>query len=444
MSKGWKTLAAWVLLIVMFLAIWQVLTPGEGGAPRTGTHGASHDDAFWSSTLVTLLPMLFIGIMFFLFMRRLGGSQQNIFTLRKTTARLLPTSSSTSFADVGGADEAKQHLAEIVEFLKDPRRWEKLGARLPNGVLLEGPPGCGKTLLARAVAGEAKVPFFEVSASEFVELFVGVGAARVRDLFEAAAKKAPSIVFVDELDAVGRRRGAGASGLSHQEREQTLNQLLTNLDGFQKTRRVVVIAATNRGDILDGALLRPGRFDLRLKLPALSAEGRLEVLRVHTRHKPLGTDVDLREFASETAGFTGAEIEHLTNLAAMLAVRRCRSLGGEASTIERQDFLAARASRSPADTRFNRLDAALIESVSQLAQPTGRALVRATLEGGDVVEGEVLWVDASFVKIRGQDGKATVLTKQRIIKLEALEGTESVRLEDITEDRWAKRSPDAA
>jgi ATP-dependent Zn protease len=443
MSKGWKTLLVWVLLIVMFLAIWQVLSPANG-APTTATHGAGHDDSFWASTLVTLLPMLFIAIMFFLFMRRMGGGAQSIFTLRKTTARLLPTSPKTSFADVGGADEAKQHLAEIVEFLKDPRRWEKVGARLPTGVLLEGPPGCGKTLLARAVAGEAKVPFFEVSASEFVELFVGVGAARVRDLFEAAAKKAPAIVFVDELDAVGRRRGAGAAGLAHQEREQTLNQLLTNLDGFQKTRRVVVIAATNRGDVLDGALLRPGRFDLRLKLPAPSNEARVEVLRVHTRNKPLGQDVDLQDLALKTAGFTGADIEHLTNHAAMLAVRRSRSNGGEASTIQRQDFAGALAARSPVDPRFDRLDAALIESVSQLTQPTGRALVRAVVEGGDVVEGEVLWVDAAFVKIRGQDGKATLLTKQKIVKLEALEGTEPARPEDVTEDRWARRSPDAA
>jgi ATP-dependent Zn protease len=445
MRKGWKTLAVWILLIVMFLAIWQVLQPGtHGGEAESGGGGAEAATPFWANTVVTLLPMLFIGIMFFLFMRRLGAGSQNIFSLRKTTARLLATAPDVTFADVGGAGDCKLRLREVVEFLKSAARFEASGLRLPTGVLLEGPPGCGKTLLARAVAGEAKVPFFEVSASEFVELFVGVGAARVRDLFEEAGKKAPSIVFIDEIDAVGRRRGAGVSGLSHQEREQTLNQLLTNLDGFRKARRVMVIAATNRADILDAALLRPGRFDLRLKMPALSAAERAEVLAVHTRKKALDPSVDLEELAARTAGFSGAELEHLTNEAAIGALRRARAAGGNDAKITAADFDTALAARTRNEGRFDRLDAALIESTSQLAQPTGRVRVRASLEGGDVLEGDLVWLDATFMKIRARDGASTLVSKARIAKLEALEGTEAASLDDVVEDRWARQSPDAA
>ena len=449
MNKRYKTLLVWVLLVVAFLAMWHFLQPESG--PPAGTDATSHvepsgggEAAPWASTLVTLLPMIFIGVMFFLFMRRLGGGSQNVFALRKTTARLLPQAPETTFAHVGGAADCKRKLGEVVDFLKAPKRWEQAGARLPSGVLLEGPPGCGKTLLARAVAGEAKVPFFEISASEFVELFVGVGAARVRDLFEQAAKKAPAIVFIDELDAIGRRRGAGTSGLSHHEREQTLNQLLTNLDGFRKAKRVVVIAATNRADILDAALLRPGRFDVRLRVPSLSVEARAEVLAVHTKAKPLLSGIDLNDLARRTPGLSGAELEHLTNEAAILALRRARAEGTETVSVTRADFDEALAERRSESRRFDRLDAAIIESVSQLSQPTGRVHLRATFDTGDVTEGDLVWVDAGFLKVRLSDGATALLAKGRIAKLEALQGTESVLLEEVVEDRWARQGPDAA
>ncbi len=229
----------------------------------------------------------------------------------------------TTFAEVAGADEEKEELAEIVEFLKNPKKFNELGARIPKGVLLVGPPGTGKTLLARAVAGEAGVPFFSISGSDFVEMFVGVGASRVRDLFEQAKKNAPSIVFIDEIDAVGRHRGAGLGG-GHDEREQTLNQLLVEMDGFGANEGVIVIAATNRRDILDPALLRPGRFDRQVVVNYPDVKGREEILKVHARNKPLGFDVDLSVVAKSTAGFTGADLENLLNEAALLAARKGR------------------------------------------------------------------------------------------------------------------------
>ena len=229
----------------------------------------------------------------------------------------------TTFAEVAGAEEEKEELAEIVEFLKNPKKFNELGARIPKGVLLMGPPGTGKTLLARAVAGEAAVPFFSISGSDFVEMFVGVGASRVRDLFDQAKKNAPSIIFIDEIDAVGRHRGAGLGG-GHDEREQTLNQLLVEMDGFGANEGVIVIAATNRRDILDPALLRPGRFDREVVVGYPDVKGREEILKVHSRNKPLGFDVDLGVIAKSTAGFTGADLENLMNEAALLAARRGR------------------------------------------------------------------------------------------------------------------------
>ncbi len=226
----------------------------------------------------------------------------------------------TTFADVAGADEEKEEMSEIVEFLRDPKRFQQLGARIPKGVLLVGPPGTGKTLLARAVAGEAGVPFFSISGSDFVEMFVGVGASRVRDLFEQAKKNAPAIIFIDEIDAVGRQRGAGLGG-GHDEREQTLNQLLVEMDGFGGNEGVIIIAATNRPDILDKALLRPGRFDRQITVNVPDVKGREEILKVHARGKPLGPDVDLKTIAQSTAGFTGADLENLLNEAALLAAR---------------------------------------------------------------------------------------------------------------------------
>jgi len=229
--------------------------------------------------------------------------------------------STVRFADVAGADEEKQELVEIVEFLKDPRRFNQLGARIPAGVLLEGPPGTGKTLLARAVAGESGVPFYSISGSEFVEMFVGVGASRVRDLFENAKKNAPSIIFIDEIDAVGRQRGAGMGG-GHDEREQTLNQLLTEMDGFEGNEGVIVMAATNRSDVLDPALLRPGRFDRRILVGRPDVKGREAILKVHARNKPLSDEVNLKLIARQTPGFSGADLENLLNEAALVAARR--------------------------------------------------------------------------------------------------------------------------
>lgn len=275
-----------------------------------------------NSWLYNLLPSVIIIILmvalFFFMMRQAGGGKINSFSKAnvKTTSNTKHT-----FDDVAGADEEKEELAEIVDFLKNPKKYSEMGARIPKGVLLMGPPGTGKTLLAKAVAGEAGVPFFSISGSDFVELYVGVGASRVRDLFETAKKNAPAIVFIDEIDAVGRHRGAGLGG-GHDEREQTLNQLLVEMDGFEGNEGVIVIAATNRRDILDPALLRPGRFDRQITVSYPDIKGREEILKVHTKKKPLAPDVSLSTIAKSTAGFTGADLENLTNEAALIAARK--------------------------------------------------------------------------------------------------------------------------
>ncbi len=275
-----------------------------------------------NSWLYNLLPSVIIIILmvalFFFMMRQAGGGKINSFSKAnvKTTSNTKNT-----FDDVAGADEEKEELAEIVDFLKNPKKYSEMGARIPKGVLLMGPPGTGKTLLAKAVAGEAGVPFFSISGSDFVELYVGVGASRVRDLFETAKKNAPAIVFIDEIDAVGRHRGAGLGG-GHDEREQTLNQLLVEMDGFEGNEGVIVIAATNRRDILDPALLRPGRFDRQITVSYPDIKGREEILKVHTKKKPLAPDVSLSTIAKSTAGFTGADLENLTNEAALIAARK--------------------------------------------------------------------------------------------------------------------------
>ena len=276
----------------------------------------------WASMLMGFLPLLlFGGLIFFLFFRARGANSQAM-SFGRSRARLFPGDKpSVTFDDVAGVDEAKQELAEVVEFLKSREKFQDLGARIPKGVLLVGPPGTGKTLLARAVAGEAAVPFFSISGSEFVEMFVGVGASRVRDLFDQAKRNTPCIIFIDEIDAVGRQRGAGLGG-SHDEREQTLNQILTEMDGFDTNTSVIILAATNRPDILDPALLRPGRFDRRVMLDRPDIVGRMAILKVHVKGKPLQDSLDLEVLAKQTAGFSGADLANLVNEAAILAARR--------------------------------------------------------------------------------------------------------------------------
>ena len=288
-------------------------------------YAAGTASSWWVSLLPTVVMILLLaGVMFFMF-KRMNQSVQSennrAMSFGKARYKKNDDKNKTTFADVAGADEEKEELEEIVEFLKAPKDFSALGARIPKGVLLVGPPGTGKTLLARAVAGEAGAPFFSISGSDFVEMYVGVGASRVRDLFAEAKKNAPSIIFIDEIDAVGRHRGAGMGG-GHDEREQTLNQLLVEMDGFGPNEGVIVIAATNRPDILDPALLRPGRFDRQVTVNYPDLKGREEILKVHARHKPLGPDVNLRNIAGATVGFTGADLENLLNEAALLAARR--------------------------------------------------------------------------------------------------------------------------
>jgi cell division protease FtsH len=394
-KQSHKTLLLWVLLIMMFLAIWQFLSPekppptsvtfsdflqqvdnnadpkaqehiekvsikdreytffvnnpGSKSRTKKATVGPEKSDEvlkrlidhkipvefekedsspFWSGAIVTILPMVFLLGMFYLFMRQLQAGGGKAMSFGKSRARLLSESQNkVTFADVAGIDEAKDELEEIIAFLKDPKKFQKLGGRIPKGVLMMGPPGTGKTLLARAIAGEAGVPFFSISGSDFVEMFVGVGASRVRDLFEQGKKHAPCIIFIDEIDAVGRHRGAGLGG-GHDEREQTLNQLLVEMDGFESNEGVIIVAATNRPDVLDPAILRPGRFDRRIVVNRPDVRGREGILRVHTKKVPLGGDVDLDILARGTPGMVGADLENLVNEAALLAARQDKDVVG--------------------------------------------------------------------------------------------------------------------
>lgn len=292
--------------------------------------------SLWLSILGTWLPMIFIFLIFFMFMRQLQSGGGKAMSFGKSRHRLLNESTNkVTFKDVAGIKEAKDELEEIIHFLKDPKKFTRLGGRIPKGVLLMGPPGTGKTLLAKAVAGEAGVPFFSISGSDFVEMFVGVGASRVRDLFEQGKKNAPCIIFIDEMDAVGRQRGAGLGG-GHDEREQTLNQLLVEMDGFESNEGVILMAATNRPDVLDPALMRPGRFDRRVVVNRPDVNGRHEVLKVHVRNKRLSSNVDLAVIARGTPGFSGADLENLVNEAALLAAR------GDKDAIEGADLEAAK------------------------------------------------------------------------------------------------------
>lgn len=301
--------------------IWMVGDLMKFGVQVTGK--AEDEPSVFVSALYYLGPtLLIIGFWFFMMRQMQGGGKGGAFSFGKSKARLIDeNSNSVNFGDVAGCDEAKAEVSELVDFLKDPSKFQKLGGRIPRGVLLVGPPGTGKTLLARAIAGEAKVPFFSISGSDFVEMFVGVGAARVRDMFENAKKQAPCIIFIDEIDAVGRHRGAGTGG-GNDEREQTLNQMLVEMDGFEANSGVIVIAATNRSDVLDKALLRPGRFDRQVFVGLPDIRGREQILKVHMRKVPINADVDAAVLARGTPGFSGADLANLVNEAALFAARR--------------------------------------------------------------------------------------------------------------------------
>ncbi|KRN08845.1 ATP-dependent zinc metalloprotease FtsH [Liquorilactobacillus mali] len=305
------------------VAVKQIQQYAEKNDVKNGTK-EEESSSLWLQLLIYLLPVIFFIFFFYMMMGQAGqgGGSGRVMNFGKSKAKPVDKKANkVRFSDVAGAEEEKQELVEVVEFLRDPHKFLSLGARIPSGVLLEGPPGTGKTLLAKAVAGEAGVPFYSISGSDFVEMFVGVGASRVRDLFENAKKSAPSIIFIDEIDAVGRQRGNGMGG-GHDEREQTLNQLLVEMDGFEDDESVIVMAATNRSDVLDPALLRPGRFDRKILVGRPDVKGREAILKVHAKNKPLANDVDLKMVSKQTPGFVGADLENLLNEAALLAARR--------------------------------------------------------------------------------------------------------------------------
>ncbi|MGH7011066.1 MAG: ATP-dependent zinc metalloprotease FtsH, partial [Caulobacteraceae bacterium] len=312
---------------------WNSIGPSDSAdlQKQLEAHGADIDFAqpgagLLPAFLLNMLPILLLVGVWIFFMRQMQGGARGAMGFGKSKARLLTENKNrVTFDDVAGVDEAKEELTEIVDFLKDPAKFQRLGGKIPKGALLVGPPGTGKTLLARAIAGEAGVPFFSISGSDFVEMFVGVGASRVRDMFEQAKKNAPCIIFIDEIDAVGRHRGAGLGG-GNDEREQTLNQLLVEMDGFEANEGIILVAATNRPDVLDPALLRPGRFDRQVVVPNPDVLGREKILRVHMRNVPLGSDVNVKVIARGTPGFSGADLANLVNEAALMAARRNRRM----------------------------------------------------------------------------------------------------------------------
>ncbi|WP_376795043.1 ATP-dependent zinc metalloprotease FtsH [Thermogemmatispora sp.] len=363
----------------------------------------------WLNLLGGLIPFVLIAVIVIILLRQAQGTNNQALSFGKSRARMfLGNKPTVTFADVAGVDEAKQELQEIVEFLKYPDKFAALGARIPKGLLLVGPPGTGKTLIARAVAGEAGVPFFSISGSEFVEMFVGVGASRVRDLFEQAKRNSPCIVFVDEIDAVGRQRGAGLGG-SHDEREQTLNQILVEMDGFDSSTNVIVIAATNRPDVLDPALLRPGRFDRQVVLDRPDIRGRMAILQVHARGKPLEKDVSLETIARQTPGFSGADLANLLNEAAILAARRNRrtiSMKELEEAIDRVVAGPARKSRiiserEKAITAYHEVGHALVARMLPNTDPVHKVSIVARGQAGGFTmllptEDRYLWSKSQF------------------------------------------------
>jgi cell division protease FtsH len=354
-----------------------VLTGVEVAVERGGIN--------WGSLLISFLPLLIFGLLIFFLFSQAKGANNQAMNFGRSKARMLTASTPTvTFDDVAGVDEAKQELREVVDFLKMREKFQALGARIPKGILLIGPPGTGKTLMAKAIAGEAGVPFFSISGSEFVEMFVGVGASRVRDLFDQAKRNAPCIIFIDEIDAVGRQRGAGMGG-GHDEREQTLNQILVEMDGFDTNTSVIVIAATNRPDILDEALLRPGRFDRRIALDRPDIVGRKAILKIHSKGKPLDKTADMESLAKQTVGFSGADLANLVNEAAILAVRRGKKSIGMSELEESIDRVIAgpeRKSRkiSPKEkeiTAYHEAGHALVARMSPNADPVHKISIVA-------------------------------------------------------------------
>ncbi len=355
------------------------------------TEGTAKDYSVWINLASFLIPLALIGAFLFIVLRQAQSGNNQAMSFGRSKARLFNAETKkVTFADVAGAQESKEELKEVVEFLKYPAKFASLGARIPKGVLLVGPPGTGKTLMARAVAGEADVPFFSISGSEFVEMFVGVGASRVRDLFAKAKRNAPCIIFIDEIDAVGRQRGAGLGG-GHDEREQTLNQILTEMDGFEQDTNVIVVAATNRPDVLDPALLRPGRFDRRTVIDRPDLKEREEILNVHSKGKPLASDVDLQKISRQTPGFVGADLANLFNEAAILTARRDKKKVGQAeltASIEKVMLGPERRSRimNPEEKRitaYHEAGHALVATLSPLCDPVHKvSIVSRGMAGG--------------------------------------------------------------
>ncbi|WP_147805096.1 ATP-dependent zinc metalloprotease FtsH [Alkalicoccus halolimnae] len=354
-----------------------VAQTGEQGITELMVEEADEPSG-WLNFMTAIIPFVIIFILFFFLLSQAQGGGSKVMNFGKSKAKLVSEEKKKArFKDVAGADEEKQELEEVVDFLKDPRKFAEIGARIPKGVLLVGPPGTGKTLIARAVAGEAGVPFFSISGSDFVEMFVGVGASRVRDLFENAKKNSPCIIFIDEIDAVGRRRGAGLGG-GHDEREQTLNQLLVEMDGFGVNEGIILIAATNRADILDPALLRPGRFDRQITVGRPDVKGREQVLQVHVKNKPLADDVDLKAIAQRTPGFAGADLENLLNEAALVAARTDKTKIDMASIDEAIDRTIAGPSKK------NRVISAKERNIVAHHE-AGHTVVGVRLENADIV-----------------------------------------------------------